>query len=513
MDERRFKFVRREALPIVRASMTLRSGKRGFWLLVAGALFGLSAGMAAGEDAAYGPLWHEFKLTLDPGHRTEILGPLFYREEVQENDSWRRTWAIPPLIAHSEIEEIDAVQTDILWKVISYKLYGREYRFQIVQLFSVAGGSTQSETNVHRFSIFPIYFQQRSPLPDKNYTALLPIYGTIKHRFARDEIQFAGFPLWVKTRKREVVTENYLYPVFHWRHGPAVKGWQVWPLLGRERKDFSTITNVWGDPEPVPGHRKAFVLWPIFSDHRLGLGTTNEAHAQAVLPIYSKLRSPLRDSITAPWPLGYTHTVDREKKFEEWGAPWPLIVFARGEGKYINRVWPFFSHGTNRFLTSRWYGWPIYKYNRLRSSPLDRERTRILFFLYSDTRTRDMETARSKRRVDAWPLFAYNRELDGDRRLQLLAPLESILPGNTGVQRSLSPLWSLWRSEANPQTKRSSQSFLWNLFRRDVTPEWRKGSLLFGLFQYESGPDGRRSRLFYIPIGKKKMADAATAPK
>src|SRR5215207_4365486 len=104
----RFRFVRPNSVPIVRASMTLRPGKHGCWRLVAGAVFGLTAAMAAGDDAAYGPLWHDFKLTLAPGHRTEVLGPLYYREEVRENDYMRKTWSSPPLVAHSEMEELDA---------------------------------------------------------------------------------------------------------------------------------------------------------------------------------------------------------------------------------------------------------------------------------------------------------------------------------------------------------------------------------------------------------------------
>jgi hypothetical protein len=479
-------------------------------LLAAGALSGVWAAAAAGGEASFGPLFQEFKLTLTEGHRTEIVAPFFYDEFADENDTVRRTWAVPPFVAHSTVDELGIGQTDILWKIMSYSVYGEEYRFQFVQLFSFAGGGTQSETNVHRFTIFPIYFKQRSAIPEKNYTAFFPIYGTIKQRFARDEIHFAPFPIWVTTRRRDVVTDNYLYPVFHLRHGDNLRGWQVWPLVGYERKDFRTITNVWGDPQPIAGHRNRFVLWPIFIDQRAGLGTTNESHSQAVLPLYSWLRSPLRDSTTAPWPIGYTHTVDREKNFREWGTPWPLIVFARGS-KHVDRVWPFFSHGTNQYLTSRWYLWPVYKYNRLNAPPLDRERTRIFFFLYSDIRTKDTENDRSKRRVDLWPLLVVERDMEGNRRLQMLALLESFLPRSTGLERDLSPLWSLWRSEKNPKADRSSQSLLWNLYRRDADGPSRKVSLLFGSFQYESGADGRRGRVFYIPFGKRPSAHEAAS--
>jgi hypothetical protein len=368
-------------------------------------------------------------------------------------------------------------------------------------LFSFAGGQTQSETNVNRFTLFPIYFQQRSKIPDKNYTALFPIYGRIRQRLFRDDIRFALFPLYGQTRKRDVVTDNYLFPFFHLRHGEALKGWQFWPLFMTEHKDVTSKTNGWGEVQTIGGHDKRFILWPFFFNHRTGLGTDNPTHQHALLPFYTTLHSPQRDSTSYFWPLGVTHTVDRQKRYGEWGAPWPFIVFTRGEGKTVNRVWPFFSEAHNPSQTGRWYLWPIYKYTRLHSDPVDRERTRILFFLYSDVSLKSSETGQRLRQIDFWPLFTSRRDLDGRARLQILAPLEPILPNNAGVERNLSPLWSIWRSEKNPATGAASQSLLWNLYRRDTGDRGKKCSLLFGLFQYQSGQDGRRWRVLYVPFG------------
>ena len=45
-----------------------------------------------------------------------------------------------------------------------------------------------------------------------------------------------------------------------------------------------------------------------------------------------------------------------------------------------------------------------------------------------------------------------------------------MLPGNRGVERNWSPLWSLWRAEDNPKTGATSQSLLWNFYRHDTAP-------------------------------------------
>ena len=481
---------------------------RTLFVLVTALLCGGAQLLRATEDPEFGPFYHRFKLTLEPGHREEAAGPFWYYQESGPPGDRLRLWAVPPLFSYARNDDLDYKQFAFLWKIATWNRYETESRFQLVQWISFNRGNTQRETNVHRFTLFPFYFQQRSPLPERNYTALFPFYGQINDRFFRDEINFVLFPLYGQSRKRDVVTDNYLYPFFHVRRGDGLEGWQFWPLFGTERKEPTWRTNHWGDPVRVPGHEKLFALWPFFHEQRAGIGTTNEAHQSAFLPFYSVLRSPLRDSTSFPWPLGYTHTVDRARKYEEWGAPWPLVVFARGEGKHTDRVWPFYSHAHSSNLTSDWVLWPLYKYNRIHASPLDRERTRILFFLYSDLSVKNTEDGTRRRRIDLWPLFTAKRETDGRSRFQLLSIVEPILPNSTGVERDLSPLWSLWRSEKNPKTGASSQSLLWNLYRRDKSVESKKCSLLFGLFKYQSGPDGKRWRVFYVPFGKKKEAPA-----
>ncbi len=474
-------------------------------LLVVGILMLGSSRLYAAELSA-GPLFHEFKLTLDEGHRTEAVGPFFYKQEIVDDGSAAKSWAVPPLFSYTSNEDVDYEWFDFLWKGITYNRYGSEYRIQVIQLLSFSGGKTQSETNVNRFTLFPFYFQQRSPIPEKNYTALFPIHGTIRERFFRDEVKFTLFPAYVRTRKKDVVTDNYLLPFFHLRRGDRLSGWQLWPLAGSEQKDAGQRTNHWGDATVDGGHDKRFLLWPIYHQHRANIGTTNEARQLALIPFYAQTRSTQRDSTSWLWPAGFTHTVDRARKYSEWSAPWPLIVFARGEGKTINRVWPIYSKARNASQSSGWFLWPLYKYNGLHSPPLDRERKRVLFFLYSDTSIKNSETKKSQRQIALWPLFTTRREFDGRQRLQVLAPLEPFLPNNTSVERDLSPLWSLWRAEKNEKTGATSQSLLWNLYRRDASPDARKCSLLFGLIQYQSDPDGRRWRVGYVPFGKKKTA-------
>jgi hypothetical protein len=455
----------------------------------------LAATLSARAEIVAGPAYSHFRLTLDVGERTEAVGPFWYSDEIED----QTRWAVPPLMSWTHDHGVDSDEFDFLYPIITWDRFGEEYRFQILQVFNFAGGAQQNDTNVHRFSLFPLYLQQRSADKSKNYTSVMPFYGHLENRLFRDKIDFVMLPLWVKTEKKGVTTENYVYPIGHRRHGPGLEGWQVWPLVGHEHKVPTTTTNHWGDEIPSPGHNNWFVLWPFFVDSHQGLGSTNPVHQQLSVPLYSFTRSPNRDSTSIPFLLGWTKTVDREKKYKEIGAPWPIIVFRRGESANTDRVWPFYSYATNEFLESKWYLWPIYKYNRFNDhETVDRDRMRIFFFLYSDTTERHLETHTVQRRRDCWPLFIHREELNGNKRLQILAPLEPLLPNNKSIERDYSPVWSLWRAEHNPNTRSSSQSLLWNLYRRDKSPERTRTSVFFGVVQREKNTSGSHWKFFGI---------------
>ena len=446
-----------------------------------------------------GFLFDEFPLTLDAGHRTEAAGPFFYD---QQKDS-ERTWAVPPLYSHDEDPAVESREDDFLYPLLTYECYGREYRWQFVQLFSVAGGANQDGSEKRRVTVYPLYFQQRSPHTNENYTALVPIYGHLKDRLMRDEIFFVMFPIYSETRKHDVVTDNYLYPFFDLQHGDGMRGWQLWPLFGTRHKAVTIATNGFGDTEVVGGYDRYFALWPVHFWQNNGIGMDDPERFRADLPFYSYSRSPKRDSTTVLWPF-FNWIDDRDKKYREWEGPWPFVVVARGEGKTATRVFPLFSRAHSDTYVSDFYLWPLYQFRSINSEPLDQKRTRILFYLFQNVTDKNTATGREQHRVDLWPLFTWRRDFSGNTRLQILAPVETALPHNRGVERNWAPLWSVWRSETNPATGGGSQSLLWNLYRRDTTPDVKKCSLLFGLFQYQSKPEGKTVRLFYIPVSKTK---------
>jgi hypothetical protein len=457
----------------------------------------------AAEEVSGGDNWKHFGLLYDrypsvstSASRTEVLGPLFGWETTDAASLFR----FSPFFSLYKDSLIPRTEFELAYPILSFDKFGKEYRFHIFQLISWAGGESLRGGDKKRTTIFPIYFQQRATDPAENYTAVVPFYGHLKNRLFRDEIYFVMLPIYLQTVKRGVTTYNYLFPLFHRREGAGVKGWQFWPLMGRERKEITTRTNHWGDVELIGGHEKFSALWPIFFKNTLGLGTTNVAKQLVVLPFYASLEASNRETKMHGFPLGYTRTVDRERGYVEHGAPWPLVVFARGPGKQVNRVWPIFGQAKNPTLQSDFYAWPIYKYNRITTELLDRERTRILLFLYSDLKERDRTNHTALLRRDFWPLFTWRKDHQNHERLQVLALLEPLLPNNKSIERVYSPAYALWRSEKNPVTGASSKSLLWNLYREEKRGERSKHVALFGLFQREKTAERTKWRIFFVPF-------------
>ena len=125
-----------------------------------------------------------------------------------------------------------------------------------------------------------------------------------------------------------------------------------------------------------------------------------------------------------------------------------------------------------------------------------------------ELKEKNLETGRTRRRIDIWPLFNRREELNGNTRTQLLAPIESVLPANRDIELEYAHFWSLWLSQRNARTGASSHSLLWNLYRREVRADSRQTSFLFGLFQQRRDARGTETRIAFIPFRSAKKAPA-----
>lgn len=434
------------------------------------------------------PAIHDYGTPAPPKGKWD--GPLFQYRLTDETERW----SLSPFVSHWTDRGTDSEEWDVLYPLFSVDRFGLEYRYHIAQLINWSGGGAADGEGARKFTIFPFYFQQRSPDPAKNYTALFPFYGTMRGHLFRDEIKVVLAPLYLRTKKKDFITDNYLAPFFHHRHGEHVQGWQFWPLFGTEHRSPSTRTNGFGESEIVPGHDKTMFLWPFFLSQRLGLGTDAPDRRIVAIPFFNLERSAARDSTSWIWPFGYTLTHDREKKYREQAVLYPFVVWSDGEGKQSWRVWPFISRTRTPTVSRDVYLWPFFRHDHAETEAMERERFRFLFMVYSDLTEKNKATGAVFRRTDLWPLFNSRQEIDGRSTFQFPALVESALPGNKSVERNWSPVWSLYRHEKDPARGESSRSWLWNMIRLESSKDLKKGSILFGLLQYQTGSGGRSWR-------------------
>jgi hypothetical protein len=462
-------------------------------------------GMPASAAGAVniGPLWHDAETVWLPGVRSRGLGPLWSHESSSEG-AW---WAFSPLIVDSRDPSLERRHVDILYPLMTYDRFGSEYRWQLLQWLSLAGGENLDGDTKTRRNLFPFFFFQKSSNPTNDYFAVVPLYGRLNNRFFRDETRFILFPLYVETKDGGVRTRNFPLPFIHVRDGAGVSGWQLWPVLGHQSKELTWRTNVLDEAELVGGYDKWFFLWPFGFRETLGLGTTNAITNRAFLPLFSTQRSPARDNTTLLWPF-FTFTEDRAKQFREWGAPWPFIGWANGEGRTARRVWPVWGFSRSRDQERNFILWPGYTHRRIETAELESERWRGLWFLYDQSMDRSKITGVERRRRDVWPLFTWKRDFEGRERLQLLAPIEPLLKNNQSIERAYSPLWTVYRSEHNPQRGVSSQSLLWNLWSREVSTNATQTSALFGIVRTRRDEEGLQWRFAWMPFKQSKEADA-----
>ena len=447
----------------------------------------------SGDDVDLGPLFYSHDLTLEPGREGGMLGPFFYERLGGEDNETYTQRSIRPFLSWYRHEDANRSTTlELLYPLLTYHRTGTEYRVQIGQWIGFSGGQSQTGGQEGRTSLFPFYFARRSGDPERDYTAVFPLAGTVKNRLLRDEINFFMFPLYAKSRVRDRVTWNYLFPFIHYRKGDHLTGWRLWPLYGTETKGFGE-----DGPGEKGGYRRRFVGWPFYHDNEEGIGTANYSTFNALLPLYAVGRSPQKDETHLMWPFFYANHF-KESGYREYGTPWPFIVNGSGPGKSHHRVWPFYGKLQDANRKREFYLWPLYVNREVDNDKIRLQRTRWLALLYQRSHEERKETGLVRDRRQVWPLFTHETSSDGQSRFQFLSPLEPLLPGNKGIRRNYSPLFALWHAEHNANTGRSSRSLLWHLYRGERAPGHKKTSLLFGLIRYKENEEGKEWRLLWL---------------
>jgi hypothetical protein len=460
-------------------------------------------GDAPGRSLNLWPVYDERDDPVDRMHVRSGLGPLLTRS--QSPDSAVETAGLRPLFHWTKDTRPERLEWEFLYPLMTYSRVEEDAKLQLLQLLNIRLEGSDPQARENRTELFPVYVSGTTET-GQGYLVILPFGGWAPNWFWQDEAEFVLFPLYARFVKQGAETWHFPWPILSVTRGEDRSGFRFVPLYGQDVKEGV--------------FEKRFVLWPLFFQQRSGLDGDDPEETLAFLPFYVSRRSKSRDETSVLWPF-FSFTQDRERHFREWQIPWPLIRFARGEGRTVNQFLPFFAT-EQRVVRDQAFLREMQRDNLLVLFPLyvrTREefpgslkgRDRILLWLYSDQWEEGQEG--SARRVDAWPIFRYTRDREGRVEFQTLALLEAFMPGNDRFERNYSPLWALYTYRRNPAGD-SARSFLWNLVRHEETGGgWsievlgpvlayrERGaetrlSVLGGLFEYAVSQGTRSVRLF-----------------
>jgi hypothetical protein len=415
--------------------------------LLATALSAQASGAA--EEPAKGTiftLWPLVDYRTSPAEgfsNLSILGPLFKFEKKGDE----RETAFRPFMYRTDHLKSRSTSTYFLYPAAYRENTPQADTYEVLRLFQTnhfhKGEEKAGEATA---MLFPFYIAGKST-QGEDYQSFFPFYGDIYDRFWRDEYHFAMFPLYGRTVNKGTTTRHYLYPIFSTTSGEKESGFEVFPLYGQSHKEGV--------------YNKRFVLWPFYTSWQTGLDTDNPTEKTFLFPLYGKIDSPKRTTRSYLWPF-FGYTINHEKKFKEVDYFWPFISTIRGEKRNADSFLPLYSRDTFADGERRWYLWPLFRHEEIRSETFNRDSNRVLFFLYRGSHESWPKEGTERSRIAAWPLFLYESKPSGTYSFSFPAPVESILD-KEGIEKNWAPLWRLyqrrWDEDGN-----SASSLLWNLY-------------------------------------------------
>jgi hypothetical protein len=453
--------------------------------------------------------WISGCATLNPGPRRENFAPLFIYSEDEEREG-KALDILGPLFTYRK----DTQQRDIAFRPFFYWKKETEQRFRLEYLYPL-GKYEGNEEEVE--SYFTFLYSTRRDLTkpetrkkeggfllafwgetDKGepYGGFFPLYGNLKKRFGREEMNFFLWPIYSDSREGESKTVTFLWPLFSYSEGGGRTGAKFWPLGGYDRKEND--------------YEKTFFLWPIFHFEKRHLYTDDPTEINMVFPLYVSSSSSKRISRSVFWPF-FTYTRDENDNYTQWDFPWPIFQWAEGENKSIFRIFPLYGRKYWDGVERGYILFPLYWYVHEEDDTRQRVADRYLLLSKYETEIWKNEGKQSQR-IRVWPFFYYRQEKEGEiyEYWPVLLPVDF-----EGFERNWVPLLSLYDYRQNSRGERESK-FLWGVYVHRENAHRKLYELSFlltsytakdidylcllkGLIEYRADGSKRTLRLFYWP--------------
>ncbi len=426
------------------------------------------------------------------------LGPLFAQTEYEDVS----VFSVRPLYTRFDFKNREASSTHLVYPFFNFYRYSESSHWHVLNLIRSA---ERLEGNERQVQVWPFLFWKDFPDDSRDAFALWPLGGTLKRFLGRERVDFAAWPLYIRTARRGEVRYSTPWPFIQTLTGEA-EGFAFWPFFGHFER---------------PGvYDHTFAVWPLYYDYHDRLDQPVPYHRFGVLPFYARETAAGMRSETYLWPFfGYTREQDPRPVYAETRYFYPFLVQGRGVEKSVNRWMPLYTHERVGDRQKWWYLWPFLKREEIDLGFLTRERTQFLFFLYRDEQ-QDAPGDFHARRQALWPLYSYWQDGHGRKQVQALDLFSVFFPRNRQVQETWTPLFAIYRYDERPGS--THRSFFWNLivheragadkrlvvgpvFEQESSRNHSEWSILKGLLGRIETDNGTRWKVFWHTWGANRQ--------
>lgn len=419
----------------------------------------------------WGP-FHARWTDVNQNERQKSLGPVYERIETPEG--WH-FGAVRPLLASWDHAGDEVHRREILWPVARQSFRGEEHNWRFLLAFGLNRDVADPESR-YRVWVLPFYFQGRDK-HGETYLAVFPFGGSIHEFLLWDEVSFTLFPLYVRSRAKDIEAESWIWPVFSKTDGPGIRRRRVFPFYGySEREGFG---------------RKEFILWPFWTSVEY-THPKMEGSGWILFPVTGHLKTPDQESWWILPPFFRYHVGEEKNRIF---GPWPFVQISEGATDKFY-LWPLYGRKTIGDTRRDFFLWPIGSHETHRGSYTHKTRTFVVpvyqSFQESDPATGEILRDYTK----VWPLFSHSYHHEGPARRTVFPDLNPFREGP--IERNWAPFWQLYRREQVGEAV--DTEVLWGIYRSIKREEFQYRSL-FPLLNVERGEDHRSVNLLKGLLG------------
>lgn len=457
-----------------------------FWLAALSGVLAASSSGSPPVHSDWGPFYARW-IDVNDNRRQQTLGPFHSRLETPQG--WHFE-ALRPLLASWNHAGDEVYRREILWPVAKQSYRGEQHVWRFLTAFGLNRDVSDPDSR-YRLWVFPVYFQGRDK-HGASYLALFPLGGRVHEFLLWDEVSFMLFPLYVRSRIKDIEAESWIWPVFSRTEGHTVRRGRIFPFYGySEREGLG---------------RKEFILWPIWTSVEYTHPRT-EGSGWILFPLTGHLKTVDQESWWILPPFFRYHLGEEKNRIL---GPWPFVQISEGmTDKFY--LWPLYGRKTIGQTRRDFFLWPIGSHETHRGGHTDKTRTFVVPVVQS-FRESDSDTGEILRDyTKVWPLFSHSYQQEGPARRTVFPDLNPFREGP--IERNWAPFWHLYRREQVGEAV--DTEILWGIYRsfrrenyyyRSLFPllsverhdAQREVNILKGLVGWRREPGKNQLRLLYF---------------